>query len=787
MEPIVDEAAMCVVNIESVSRRVESMGQEEMSYVSDISTQFLTHLIRLAHCPDANKVKEAALSMLRLLLNNIFDNNSLKNKFVTYKSLKDIATTNNLGGDANANNLGETIVSSMLGSLNPVAILSGVLDDGTEAGDTLSKSVNGILSVLKGYNPLKIDDIIMLEICDGGKGCTACTSLKKTLANENPVRNHQYCPSEALLYFFRCMNHRRLIFGGDTQSARASRTFIQHENDPRVVIVPIRNMLLNCIDFLANDGIDRSLASICADFANEGDSYSDGNELWVRSLYEKVQRLGLQERAFIAQIYAFMMFSRHRQQSGDCIKQFLYTIFVRFLYSATEILFCANENASCEVDNGNLISYIEALTNTVVMGSTLNTMKAYLAWRNDGASAAPVMNLFSGCWKKNYGTHESLINLGVDMASYICELAKPSKLGARGGKKTPAETSGLDSIRSIRQAEKYIPFGFVEQYRGTLKMLPAGVSLYARNHSTGDNIPCNCFHILPCIKGGQALGPMGVGNQSSFEKVITPGDVDNGTGKVLGLITGYIDKTVLGTTAPANAADSEKRLNNFVKDIIFKKTVIHEDSVNQSRNMPHGSFWANPVMPAASLQTTARCFDTRMHTLFLVWQRPNVECPNVSALTASQLELMLSRDPKWAEFITRIYFNIERVSFQLADAIVKNMNEGDDGDNAGGGSIFKLVLPSHLKDANHAQKLIDISLGKVFGDWVAAKMTEGNGAEVTGVKAQYTFKLYQMLYDIVIKNDFNPSVLIAYSKFLCNYVKAMDELLMKILRSSTFQ
>lgn len=760
-----DEAAMCVVNVQSISRRLGSMGAKERTYVSKVSCHFLTNLIRLAHCPDAYKAKDAATGMLKLLLTNVFDNDSLKNKFVTYKSQQDMAKANDRGMGADASK----VMSSMLGCLDPVAILSSILDDGTDAGDALSRSVNGMLSVLKGYNPLKLDDIVMLEICNGGGGCVACTSLKRILDTVNSTLGNARFPADALIFFLRCMNHRRFNFGGDMESARASHTYCQNQISPGVVTVPLRDMLLSCI-------FSNSQAIISG-----GDVPLGSDESWAETLHQQVQRLPLQERAHIAQIYAFMMFSRHRQQSGDCIKQFLYTIFARFLYSATEILFCSNENATCEVDNGNFISYIEAVTNTVVMSSTLFTMNAYLSWREGGASAAPIVNLFSGSWKKNFKTGDSLLSVGEKLGKCICEMAKQCKLGSRA-----SPTSGLDSVRSVRQGEKYIPFGFVEHHRGTLRLLPVGVSLYARSHSTGDNIPCNCFHILPCIEGGQTLGPLGMGNQSSFEKVITPGGIETGTGKVLGLITAFIDKTVLGTSAPADPDNFERRVNKAIEDIVFTKTLIHEDSVDQTRNMPHSNFWKNPVIPTLSLQSIARCFDTRIHTLFLIWQRPNVDCPNVSALTASQLELMLSRDSKWAEFITRIFFNIERVSFQLADAIVKTMNE-DNGNNGVVSNILHFVLPSHLEDPNQAQKLIDTSLNAVYRVWTAAISTDGNGAEITGAKAQYTSHLYQLLHKIVIENDMNPSTLIAFSKFLRNYVSVMDELLMKVQRCSTFQ
>nr|BDV50174.1 MAG: wsv332-like protein [Chiromantes dehaani nimavirus] len=738
---VIDETGMCVVNIKSITQRISSMTTEEFNYVSDISSQFLTHFIRLAHCPDANEVKDAAFSMFKLLLNSIFDSDSMKNKFVSYKSTQDLATES-----SSSKNVGEAIMS-VIGSLDPITILTNILNDGSSGGgnDTLSK---GIFSVLEGYNPLKLDDLIMLEKCKKGQGCGACTQLQRTLITS---------PNEALLYLLRCLNHRRFNFGGNIESARASSTFIKNANNPCVIIVPLRNLLLNCVDATG------TLSKISA---SNGEGTSDSNEMWVRSLYESVKRLQLHERAYISQIYTFLIFSRHRQQTGDCIKQFLYTIFARFLYSATEILFCANENASEEVDKGKFIAYIKAWINTSAMSCTLNTMKAYQSWRNEGSSVAPVLNLFSGKWKKHYTNSETLVKVGLDIAEFICSMAKPIK------GRNDDTTSGLDSVRSVRQADKYIPYGFVEQHRGFLRILCTGLGAHAKNFSNGNNIPCNCFHVLSRIKGGEILGPTTQAvNQATFIKAITPGGVENGTGKIMGLITAYIDKTILGSVLPADDNKIKERENKFMEDIIFSKTLIHEESMNRKTVPDKRRLTTIPIT------TTAKCLDTRIYALFLLWQRPCVEYSNVSALTASQLELMLSKDSKWAEFITRIFFIMERVSFQLVDAIFKN-----DG--------LSVLFSSTNTDA--IQKLMDSSINIVFKDWAATTSTEdcaaatssssSSSTEATvGAKAQYSSELYRILHEIVIEKDMDPAYVIQHSDFLCDYVKYLDELMLKML------
>lgn len=789
MDPVYDEAGMCVINAKSISQRISLMTTEEFNYVSEVSSQFLTLLIRLAHCPDANKVKDAAFSMLRLLLERIFDNNSMKNKFVSYKSTQDLAPEEG----SSSKNASEAIMSSVLGSLDPIAILTNILndDDHNNGNATVSKGIHGILSILEGYNPLKLDDFIILEKCKMGEGC-ACSSLQKILKKPNILNN--YSSSLAtLVYLLRCLNHNRFNFGGDIESAKASGV----NNPDDVIIVPLRGLLLNCINWatrttsnISDEGADilYSVNNEMSIVSSDGTDvlYSDSNEKWVSSLQEKVNRLRLEERAYISQLYVFLIYSRHRQQTGDCIKQFMYTIFVRFLYSVTEILFCTNENASKEVDGGKFLDYIGAWNAISAMGSTFHTMKAYQSWREENSSVAPILNLFSGRWKKYYNNSETLAKVGTDMAHFICNMANPTRLGNGGRRNGGHTTSGLDSIRSIRQAEKYIPFGFVEQRRDSfLRILPIGIKSHAQRHSNGKNIPCNCFHILSKIEGGEILGSTTKAvDQAAFGKIIIPNGVENGTGKVMGLITAYIDKTILGCDFPDNNENFEKRVNKFANDIIFSKTMIHEESVNHCTTVPESRMWDNPVIPPGN---TARCFDTRIYTLFLLWQRPCVEYPNVSALTASQLELMLSRDPKWAQFITRIFFITERASFQLADVIVKNVTDND----GGGLDAIKQMFSSNFKqNADVAQNLINCALDTVYKNWTNIRRNEQqktgadsdspNIIDLTGQKAQYTARLYDLLHEIIIENDMNPACVIPNSAFLREHIKGLDELMMKM-------
>lgn len=773
---IKDQVAMCVVNLRSIRQRLSTMDDDEKIYVSDISKQFLMHLVRLAHCRDAYKLKDATYSMLNLLLKNIFNSEVRSTHLRSFKTAAAVAAAaaNSSSSTSSSNSSGiiaNTMINTVLGSLDPMLIISNILSASSENpnnNDPTANTVEGILSILRGFNPIKIDDFALLSICNDG-GCDACNGLKQAIASKDHHRS--------LAMFFRCIDHGRFDFGGDEKTGMASPAVIAYMKDPRVILVPLREILLGCVD------PQRTLSSM-----GDNTTYGDEDNSWMQALYEAISNISLEDCALISHFYAYMILSRHRRQTGDCIKQFLYTIFARFIYSATEVLFCATENATAEVDGGKFIRYVEAMTNASVMGSTLNTLKAFLSWRNAQNSVAPILDILSTDWRTNYGTKEKLEALGVAMGSYISSLANPSRMVKQ---QTGGKTSGLDSARSVRQMEKYIPYGMVDRYGDGIRLSRAGMSAAAVTKSNGRNFNCNSFHILPNLKGCAALGPDNINDhQSVFEKVINPDDSGRGTGKILGHLTCLIDKKGLTNKAPIPGEDFDKRVNEFIKDIVFSSNISNHALVNDSGSLLPSKDH-HPVFPHNS---AVACFDTKVHMLLLMWQRPNIANPNLSSLTASQLELMLSKDPmKWARFITQCYFNIERVSFQLADAIMKNISNPQRGGGeylgqAGGGmGLFDLFIPSHLKNAESAEKLVGDSIRSVHKDWINSVQDTNSSSksrhqqqQQPGVKAQFTKGLFNVLHSLVIDEDMSPSSLVAASDSLKCYIDNLDELLMKL-------
>nr|BDT63050.1 MAG: wsv332-like protein [Trachysalambria curvirostris nimavirus] len=780
---VVDQAGMCVVNFDGISRRIKSMTSDEMKSVYEVSERFLSCLIRLSHCADANLVKETGRDMIMILLRDIFDPSTLKERYPSYVSLEDMKKAHQQYLNTGSGSATDVLLSSVTGCLDPVTILTELLDDGIgENKDAMTRGIDSILSVLKGYNPIKLDDIIVFQKCQGDGGCTACRSLQEELMNPNRSNAGQ-----TLVYLLRCLNHRRFLFGGDLQSARASEALRGVENNTNVMVVDMRSLLLNYVDclggattgdeFLSKTHMSDSMSEVCA--------YSDDNPQWEKMVRERVRAMPLQERGVLAQVYSFLICSRHRQQTGDFLKQFLYTIFARFIYSATDILFCEHENASKNVDGGKFLKYFDAWSNMSAISSSFQTMKGYLLWRTEGASVATILNLFSANWNREYRNEENLRRSGNVMARCISGMAEPTRLGQNRYRKINKEkVSGLDSFRSVRSAECYMPYGILEPHRGNFRFSISRLSPQAANHSNGRNIPFNCLHILPSIDGANVLGRFGHSDQAAFEDTLSPGGIRRGSGKALGLITSLINRCALGSVPPTEIKSKlyRQRVNEFMSDVIFRKMLVHEETANASATLPDTRELHSRQSPAAA----SHCFDARIYTLFLLWQRPCIPYPNMSALTTSQLELMLSKDPKWATFITNLFFNIERVSFQLTDSIIRRLREGrGENDSSPGRNVTDLFTCVQFNDAAKSQELIDKSIDYVSKEWSSVSRNDSSQENVSGTLAHYSSKLFELLYEIIIVKDMDPQILIKYSDFLHNYIRFMDELLMKLLRGAS--
>ena len=791
MESIVDEAGMCVVNTESVQKRLSCMSPEEIQHANSVSTAFLSRLITLVNCSNSEYVKDTVNDMVRLLLNDIYSTEAVSTKFVTFSVTPEVPATASSGLEISSTNdqsikFGEAIFS-ILGGLDPLAILSHMLDDGS--GDPLSGGVAGLLSVLRGFNPVKIHDLVVIEKCQKPE-CKACHALKEALGNVDPVRGTVEDPFVALLFFFRCMNHKRLDFEGDIEGARASRVYQRNSGNPNMVEVNLRELLLSCVDVMGGDGIGRALVNTLRG-TPESDMerlFSDSNEEWRTAVRGRVASMPLASRAVMTQVYCFLILSRYTVKSGDCMKQFLYTIFARFLYAASEVMFCQNSGASREVDGGRFLQYVDAMTKATVMSGSLVVEKVYRNWRTEDVSVTPILNMVSGKWREHLNDPTRIQIIDSILKTRIDDMARLSAFSTPSKNSPAAVSSGLDSVRSVRQAEKYIPFGFASTCRAGLHVLSNGISMQARMRSNGKNFHCNSFHILPSIKYAQPLGTKNLGHQSCFEQAISPRDVDNGTGRILGFITAFIDKQFV-SPIPKTNDEFDKRVANIVKELIFTKKLISEDLVSSGAVLPSAKFWQNPVLPINQASTRANFVDSRIHTLFLLWQKPCIEATNVSSLTVSQLELLMSRDPAWAELISRVFYIIERISFQLADSMIKTASDGGDSSGDADAATVGSLLTNVLKfnDAKKAQQLIDHSLHNVEKEWTTAvSMDESTdeGPCLDGVKAQYSLNIYNLLRKIVIESDWDPATICHYSNFLSNLVNTMDDMLMRSINNS---
>nr|BDT63109.1 MAG: wsv332-like protein [Sicyonia whispovirus] len=746
----IDESSSCVVNIDSINRRLRGMGRDEEEYVRAVSEKFLYLVVRLAHAPDVNQVREEVVALVDLILKNIFDDTVRTTRLGTFRKAEEMI------GESQA----DAVFNNVLGALEPQKIIASMLG-GPKGASGVEAAVDAVLSVLRGYNPLKLDDHVMLAQClSEGMPCRACFSLKAALSGPGSGAS----PQEVLAYFLRCSNHDRLDFGSDHSAAAASANFRQNTGKPNVLVVPLADVLLGCLGQHAGERL--TLAHTA-------------NPEWPRVLEETVACMPLEERALACQIYAFMFFSRHRRQTSNSLKQFLYTVFVRFIYSASEMLFCSHENASVEVDGGNFLRFVDATLNTTILSSTLNVLKAVYNWRQ-GSSIAPVLDMLISNRRILYDSKD-LETAGKGVERVVDSMASMHK----GRTSARPDKPKLDSIRSVRQAEKYMPYGLVDM-TSVPRVSKEGLSFQAITSSNGRNFDCNSLHVLPTFKGCGCLGQAGMGHQSLFEKVACLDQVasnfDQGTGDMLGFFTALADKVGLGNAFPLPGQEGE-RLAKFVS-LLFQKRLFSQEiaSGNGFRTLPEKRLLNQTLQ---DLGLPGRLLDARLHALLLIWQQPNIEASNASSLTTSQLELLLSRrNENWSRLITRAYFTAERVSFQLADTLIKNLNGTRP--SAGGGcethSILDLLTSGLNRDTIVLQAIIEGALNDIASSWFVAADggDHDHGPVREGPKAFFAGNLFNIVHKIVIEEDMKPSCLIAESKKLSNAINLMDELLMAV-------
>lgn len=793
---ITDEAGMCIIDIGQVKQRLEYMDSDEKDAVRKISGRYLANLVRMAHCPDLASLSGSVADLTDLIVNFIL-NTTQRDVFKTFKDddfvskrrQGELKTLQNIPNNReNIHKLMGSIIESVAATaFNSSTILSFIsLNFGGGAGNTNS-CVQKLLSMLKNYNPLYIEEVIWLNKCSNHPKCS-CHALKKMLDDGSAQ------PVEMLMSFFLCMNHKRRLYGAglDAIYEQAIPNVTKLYKDPNVIRFPFREVMMAAI--------------FGTGFNIFGDQHyrtsPETSELWMTILLDRIAEMSLEDRAFMCMVYSFMFFSRYSNFTADSINSIFYLIITRFILKSTETLFCIQENSSRLSDGGQFLKYMAGLIPTVVMSNPLIVEKAYNEWRNGNVPVTAILSLVHNKWRHDFVNGvDDLHKASTCFSSKITEMANNSQYVKRLNNNKPV---GLGSSRSKRYIEHYLPYGSIK-VRGPITA-PTSVMFnssnllgLSKNFSNGRNLPCNVFSVLPELPPLAPLGRHGKGDQTRFEDAAFQGFGGKlnqvSFGRFLGFLTALIDRHFISRLQQQSqeSGEAERRMiTDAINECIFNKVNnVSEFVLNNVTELPESRSidtlpFSREVMGVVGL---------RNGVALMPWQRPAVESPNISALSISQLELTMSKDPNWAKVMSEFFFFIERIDYQITHQIIKTMySRGEQNED---------VIVRAVTDKASILMSFDEAITTVKTMWIqggclddddsdANRVKTGNkrsfnenGAKhhnqwegpaiLQGKHAFNSIKLYNCLRSICIDNDWNPSVIIGYSDFLVNYTANLDD------------
>lgn len=801
---ITDEAGMCIIDIGQVKQRLESMDYDEKNAVGMISERYLANLVRMAHCPDLANLSRSVADLTDLTVNLIL-NTTNRDMFKTFKN-DDFASRqrvfetvqNNI--PSNRDNvdklMGSVIESVAATAFNPSTILSFInLHFGDGAGNANS-CVQKLLSMLKNYNPLYIEEVMWLNKCSSRPKCS-CHVLKNMLDKGGAQ------PVDMLMAFFLCMNHKRRLYGVglDAVYEQAIPNVMKLYQDQNVIRFPFREVMM---------------AAIFGSGFNISDDQHyrtspETSELWMTTLTDKISKMSQEDRAFICMVYSFMFLSRYRNYTADSINSILYLIITRFILKSTETLFCVQENSSRLSDDGRFLKYMAGLIPAVVMSNPLIIEKAYIEWREGNLPVTAILSLVHNKWRHDFANGVSDIHRASKcFSSKITEMANKSQYVKRFN----GDDIGLGSSRSKRHIEHYLPYGSIE-VRGSItaptSVMPNNSNMLglSKNFSNGRNLSCNVFSVLPQLPPLVSLGQHGRGNQTRFEDAAFQGFGGGlnqvSFGRFLGFVTAFIDRHCairFDKQQSEKSENAERRMiTDTINECIFNKANnVSEFVLNNVTELPEGRSIDIPIAREA-----AGVVGLRNGVALMPWQRPAVESPNINALSISQLELTMSRDPQWAEVMSELFFFIERIDYQITHEMVKVVYSRGEQDED--------VIARALTDKASMLMAFDEAIKSVKTMWIqggcldddndatraetgSKRSFNGNGARhqqrhqqwagpavIQGKQAFNSIKLYKCLRSICIDNDWNPSAIIGYSDFLVNYTANLNDFVSTISTS----
>ena len=823
---IIDESGMCVVDMGSIKKRISTMNSDEKVHVEMVSERFLPSLIQMVHCKNLWGENEMIAQKLALcVLEDIHMNR--ENYFRSFRDRKTEEIRQQQHEKQQQQDSENALYNSLLGVIDPIQLLNVFMPtneknpDGSDVS-AASVAIKRTLEVLKGFNPIQLDDFVVLKMCRGDAICNSdghCSSVCRQLQTETNkmVKENDYSKAlNLLMMFFRCMDHKRVHFGGDgslfdvfVASRQAHMTLPLNMED--CIVFPLRRVLLACIDFIAADKNYSVSRVLCRDWS--GDANTPTVVEINNTLTESTKKMSLEERAFLSMVYSFLIFSKFVAASADTLNRFLYVLIARFVYTAAEILWCERENSSELSDGGKFLRYVSAFVPAVCMANPFVVEQAVAAWKdNESDTLGPIVRLLDDGWSSGHTPEKntSLKILSEELKRMLEVFSRHSHLvwHPKSNKKT--RFTGLDNIRSVRYNEYYVPYGIIESCnRGSVQISSRNLPLSCR-HSSGSNIRCNGFTLLSHFPGCEQLGPNGNSPHAEFPGALIPlGDTKTqDSGRFLGFITNYIDKEFIQDRGINNTG-------NYIGHRVLEKTAVCLETISKCYTLPNrdqlGVFSRGR---GTGVVTTAggenkHCVAAQLRSLivYLPWQRPNIPRPNLSALAASQLELMMSRSTQYFPTITKNYFHLERVCFQVTSAAFKSISEEMGAPNAlkkeatvaTAEDPYHTLAPFGVNNAQEAQAIMEKAFEKVRREFALKNpdhfSSERGEATTTTTTTTTTTptsncgsftpffcqKLYDSLRDVIIKNDWSPRKFIIQAPFLCKYAVVLDDIFMRMI------
>lgn len=756
-EAIFDETGMCVVDTAQIKRRIQAMGTEERAVVEELSVRFLYDIVRLAHSHDMKQVGDVVVDLTKLLKDIIMVYSTtvlktFKGDLLQLCNASSSSSSQITSKEEGLRRVIETVASSTFNPSNILAMLCQHFGVGN-IDDCIAK----IPAAFNNFNPVYLEDIVWLQCCNNN----ACSC--KTLPEDINIAS----PASALVVFLSCMNHKRAsrdVAGFEEAHVSLAKLVTAGPTTRlgRYVRFPLKDTLVACV--------------------------GGGSEQAIRAM-------SLEDRAFVAMVYTFLFFSRLANVSGDMLNRILYVIAVKFILKSVEMLFYEYENVTKDTDGGLFLRYTVGYLPSVIMAAPFAIEKAYNEWRSE-LFAGPIFSLVHNIWKNQFSVNDAQTASKV-LIDTIHHLSNKTKFFPDRDQ----QVCTLGSTRSVRNMENYIPFGLYQVLKGQNGVVTGIASKngsmigLVKRRSNGSNLPCNVFSVLPELPPLVQLGHKGRGDQTRFELSIFGSKVqDTSYGRLDGFIMCMIDRLFVNkfqNTFSDDGRVSERimeAVSQTVSEVMFERNqAVSADIINNVYMLPDSqSVDRQPFTGRGEIPS----MDVGACTVFMPWRRPVVPSPNIDAMGIAQLELTMSRDPKWAPVLTQLFFFMGRIASQIIHTTISNLySETSETRQIESNRAMiikalkeavKNVKSEWVKEGVEDEQQLSLKIGskRSFNQSSVAKGQ--STTELGGPKATISLGLYKCLREICISHDWNPAVIISYAGFLVNYCGKLDDFIMSV-------